>query len=304
MITKQILVIDDDKEQAEAIKNNVLKIMFRDADVFLASEENVIERAVAERFYNLVLLDIKLKGCRKNGIEYAKQIMEVNPFAKIIFVSGFLADYLDVLNDFLKSNRVLAFSEKKTNYVEWKKELEPLIRSCYEQAEYKNEVNKALLASYANAKNEPDTYKKGVMFENFVSFLFRNVGFKTILKRVKDKSLNEVDLIVRNDIDDVFLSKFGKYILVECKNKPENNVSKNDYIVFKNKVDNTNHLAELGFLITTSKMAWTAYQEAARDSHDVSKVVFIDDQRIFELINAEDMKEKLKEIIDTQVKDN
>lgn len=303
MITKQILVIDDEKEQAEALKNIVLE-MFRDADVFLVSEENEIEHAVTERFYNLVLLDIKLNGCRKDGIEYAKQIMEVNPFAKIIFVSGFLADYMEVLNDFLKSNRVLAFSGKKTNYAEWKNELEPLIRSYYEETEYKNEINKALLTSYANAKNEPDTYKKGVMFEDFVSFLFRNVGFKTILKRVKDKSLNEVDLIVRNDIDDGFLSKFGKYILVECKNKPGNNVSKNDYIVFKNKVDNTNHLAELGFLITTSKMAWTAYQEALRDSHDVSKVVFIDDQRIFELINAEDMKEKLKEIIDAQVKDN
>lgn len=303
MITKQILVIDDEKGQAEILKGLVLE-KFQDADVFLASEENEIERAVTERFYNLVLLDIKLKGCRKNGIDYAKQIMEVNPFAKIIFVSGFLEDYLDELNDFLKSNRVLAFSEKKTNYDEWIKELEPLIRSYYEEAEYKNEINKALLAYYANAKNEPDAYKKGVMFEDFVLFLFRNVGFKTISKRVKDKSLNEVDLIVRNDIDDVFLLKFGKYILVECKNKPENNVSKNDYIIFKHKLDNTNHLAELGFLITTSKMARTAYQEALRDSRDLSKVVFIDDKRIFELINAEDMKEKLKEIIDTQVKDN
>lgn len=302
MITKQILVIDDEKEQAEALKRTVLE-MFPDADVFLASKEDEIEHAVAERFYNLVLLDIKLNGCRKNGIDYAKQIIEVNPFAKIIFVSGFLADYTDVLNEFLKSNRVLAFSEKK-DYEEWKKELEPLIRSYYEETTYKNEINRILLASYANAKNEPDTYKKGVMFEDFVSFLFRNIGFKTILKRVKDRSLNEVDLIVRNDIDDNFLTKFGKYVLVECKNRPGDSVSKNDYIVFKSKLDTTNHMAELGFLVTTSKMAWTAYQEAMRDSHDVSKIVFIDDRRIFDLINAEDMKEKLKEIIDSQVKDN
>lgn len=303
MITKQILVIDDEKEQAVALKNIILE-MFPDADVFLASMEDEIERMVTERFYNLVLLDIKLNGCRKNGIEYARQIIEVNPFAKIIFVSGFLADYIDVLNEFLKSNRVLAFSGKKTNYVEWKKELEPLMRSYYEESAYKNEVNKALLASYANAKNEPDTYKKGVLFEDFVSFLFRNIGYKTIQKRVKDFSLNEVDLIVRNDIDDKFLSRFGEYILVECKNRPAENVAKNEYIVFKNKLDTTNNLAKLGFLVTTSKMAWTAYREALRDCRDINKVVFIDDQRIFELINAEDMKEKLKEIIDSQVKDN
>lgn len=303
MITKQILVIDDEKEQAVALRNIILE-MFPDAEVFLASMEDEIERAVAERFYNLVLLDIKLNGCRKNGIEYARQIMETNPFAKIIFVSGFLADYMDVLNEFLQSNRVLAFFGKKTNYAEWKKELEPLIRAYYEEATYKNEVNKALLASYANAKNEPDTFKKGVMFEDFVSFLFLNIGYKTILKRVKDLSLNEVDLIVRNDIDDGFLTKFGKYVLVECKNRPEDSVSKNDYIVFKNKLDTSNHLAELGFIVTTSKMARTAYQEALRDCRDVSKIVFIDDRRIFDLINAEDMKEQLKEIIDSQVKDN
>lgn len=33
MITKQILVIDDEKEQAEALKRTVLE-MFPDADVF------------------------------------------------------------------------------------------------------------------------------------------------------------------------------------------------------------------------------------------------------------------------------
>lgn len=302
MITKQILIIDDEEDQAKALKSIILE-MFPDSNVFLTSKEDEIERAVTERFYNLVLLDIKLNGCRKNGIDYATQIIEVNPFAKIVFVSGFLADYMDMLNVFLKSNRVLAFLEKK-GYSEWKKDLEPLIRSYYEETTFKSEINKALLAAYANAKNEPDTYKKGEMFEDFVSFLFRNIGYKTILKRVKDKSLNEVDLIVRNDIDDSFLPKFGKYILVECKNRPEDKVSKNDYILFKNKLDTSNHLAELGFLVTTSKMAWTAYQEALRDSRDVSKIVFIDDQRVFELINAEDMKEKLKEIIDTQVKDN
>ena len=57
MITKQILVIDDDKEQAVALKRIVLEV-FSDADAFLASKEDEIEHAVTERFYNLVLLDL------------------------------------------------------------------------------------------------------------------------------------------------------------------------------------------------------------------------------------------------------
>jgi CheY-like chemotaxis protein len=267
------------------------------------SKEDEIEKAISERFYNLVLLDIRMDGFKKDGIAFAKQILELNPFSKIIFVSRFLTEYMDYLNIFLKSGRVLAFSDKK-EYSKWMEELKPLIQSYYDETEYKNEVNKALLASYAEAKNEVDPYKKGVMFENFVTILFRNIGFTTIMKRVKDKSLNEVDLIVRNDINDGFLSDFGQYILVECKNKPEESISKNDYILFKNKLENTGGLSNIGFLFTTSKMANTAYIEAVRDSHGSRKVFFVDDKGIYDLLNADDMKGKLKDIIDSQVKDN
>ena len=302
MITKQILIIDDEAVQAEALKKK-LGEAFPDAEIMALSKEAEIEKAISERFYNLVLLDIRMDGFNKDGIAFAKQILELNPFAKIIFVSRFLKEYMDYLNDFLKSGRVLAFSDKK-EYGKWVDELKPMIQSYYEETEYKNEVNKALLDSYAAAKNETDTYKKGVMFEEFVTILFRNIGFTKILKRVKDKSLNEVDLIVRNDIHDEFLSAFGQYILVECKNKPEENISKNDYILFKSKLENTGGLSNIGFLFTTSKMAKTAYIEAVRESHGTRKIFFVDDQCIYDLLNADDMKEKLKEIIDNQVKDN
>ncbi|MBI3233550.1 MAG: restriction endonuclease [Bacteroidetes bacterium] len=73
-------------------------------------------------------------------------------------------------------------------------------------------------------------------FEHFVSLVFQSIGFNNVNKRVIDKSLNEVDLIIRNDIEDSFLSKFGKYILVECKNKPKEKVDKNTFIVFNSKL--------------------------------------------------------------------
>ena len=302
MITKQILIIDDEAVQAEALKKKIGEA-FPDAEIQALSTEDEIEKAISERFYNLALLDIRMDGFKKDGIAFAKQILELNPFSKIIFVSKFLAEYMDYLNVFLKSGRVLAFSEKK-EYGKWLEELKPLIQSYYDESEYKSEINKALLASYADAKNEEDTYKKGVMFENFVTILFRNMGYKAIMKRVKDQSLNEVDLIVRNDINDSFLSDFGQYILIECKNKPNENISKNDYILFRSKLENTGGLSNIGFLFTTSKMAKTAYIEAVRDSHGKRKIFFVDDQGIYELLNADDMKEKLKEIIDSQVKDN
>lgn len=300
-MTKKILVIDDERTQAEAL---ALKIgrAFTDAEMIVASSEEEIESYVTDKFYNLAILDIRFDGYKKNGIDIAKQIIEVNPFAKIIFVSRFLVEYTPMLNPLMSTGRILAFSDKK-EYDAWMEELKPIISSYYEDPSNGNEVNAALTATYAAAKNEEDTYKKGTMFEDFVALLFRSIGYNAIYKRVKDLSLNEVDLIVRNEIDDAFLSKFNKYIIVECKNRPDTPVNKNDFIVFKNKLDATYGLASLGFLFSTSYVTWNTYEEAIRDSKEGSKVIFIDNTRMQQLLSSSDIKEELKRIIDAQVKD-
>ena len=70
------------------------------------------------------------------------------------------------------------------------------------------------------------------------------------------------------------------------------------------KLKETNGLAELGFLITTSSFKRTAYLEALRSSEGQHKVVFIDNSLMMSLIKADDPREELKRIIDSQVKDN
>lgn len=301
-MTKKILVIDDERKQAEALAIKINKA-FGDAEMIVASSEEEIESAIIDKFFNLAILDIRLDGYHKNGIDLAKEIIEINPFAKIIFVSRFLTEYAPMLNPLMGTGRILAFSDKK-EYDQWMLELQPIIAQYYDGLPNDNEVNTALTTAYATAKNENDTYKKGLMFENFVTLLFRSIGYNTINKRVKDKSLNEVDLIVRNEIDDSFLSKFGKYILVECKNKPQTPVDKNDFIVFKNKVDATNGLACLGFLFTTSYITRNTYIEAVRDSKGDSKIIFVDNVLMQQLLSSNDIREELKKIIDLQVKDN
>lgn len=300
-MTKKILVIDDERTQANALAT-MIKKAFSDVELIIASSEEEIENAISEKFFNLAILDIRLDKYQKNGIDLAKQIIEENPFAKIIFVSRFLTEYSAMLNPLMASERVLAFSEKK-EYDAWMEELKPIISSYYEESSYNNGVNAALTEAYAAAKNEEDTYKKGKMFEDFVTILFRSIGYNTIYKRVKDLPLNEVDLIVRNEIDDAFLSKFDKYILVECKNKPKTPVNKNDFIVFKNKLDTTYGMASLGFIFTTSYISWNTYEEALRESKGASKVVFVDNKLMRKLLTSSDIREELKKIIDSQVKD-
>ena len=239
-----------------------------------------------------------------NGIDIVNRIFKVNPFAKVIIVSAFKDEYILDLKDVLLSGKVIDVLDKKT-LSKWVAELKPIITNYYTKLdEDPSEINNALMRFYADAKNEQDTFEKGERFEHFVSLLFQSIGFNHISKRFKDKSLNEVDLVIRNDIDDLFLSKFGKYILVECKNKPHDKVNKNDFIVFKSKIDNSNGLVELGIIATTGYLTKTTYVEAVRTSSSKSKVIFISNPQFEKLINSKSKLDEFKLLIDDQIKDN
>lgn len=303
MVTKQILIIDDEMMQAQALCETVKEI-FPDANVFYAFDKESIINDVENKFYNLALLDLRMDKYDFDGVSIAQRIIEVNPFAKILFVSKFMAEYMPQLTPMLTKGEIIGFSEKK-QYDLWKPELKETIKKYYDTLdEDPSRVNNALLSYYSDVKNEEDTAKKGKKYEDFIAVLFRSMGFKEIMKRVKDTSLNETDLIIRNDIEDAFLSKFGKYILVECKNKPNSKTDKNDYILFHSKLENTSNLSELGFLFTTSSVTRNTYIEAARYSKSSKKVIIIDNVAMSELLRFDNLKEGLKKIIDSQVKDN
>lgn len=304
MIPRRILVIDDEVSQAKALAKTLEQII-PFSKVTPVSEEKEIINAINERYYNLAILDIRMDNYNTDGIEIAKQIADINPYAKILFVSAFLSEYIDKILPLVQGGNILGYTKKKIDYNEWGRELSQLILPYYEDLD-KNpqQLQTALLQEYSDLKEETDAFKRGVMFENFVSILFATMGFTEIKKRIKDKSGNETDLIVRNDIDDVFFRKFGNYMLVECKNKSEAKVDKNDFIVFQAKLENTNKLADIGFMVTSTSFARTAYLEAIRGSRSNHKVFFIDNTMILQLIQSDNMLDQLKHIIDNQVKDN
>lgn len=303
MDVKQILIIDDEAVQAQALTQTIEEI-FPEANVFCASGKEDIENYIENKFYNLVLLDLRMDCYEFDGISLAQKIIEINPFSKILFVSKFIVEYMPQLSKMLARGEVIGFSEKR-KYDDWKPELKSIIEEYYLSIENEpSKVNAALLSYYMDLKNESNTFKKGKKYEDFIAILFRSIGFQEIMKRVKDESLNEVDLVVRNDIKDEFLSKFGKYILIECKNKPDTKTDKNDYIIFHSKLENASNMAELGFLFTTSSVTRNTYIEAARNSKSNKKVIIIDNIAMSQLLQYDNLKEGLKKIIDSQVKDN
>lgn len=303
MVTRKILVIDDEKPQAIALAKTIESVIPM-SNVLNASAKEEIINYVENKFYNLAVIDIRMDAYDFNGISLARRILEINPYAKILFVSKFIPEYLDELTPLLQNGNVLGFSDKKIDYDEWGEELKNVILPYYEQLDSNPQsISTALVNMYSELKDEENTYLKGSRFEDFISLLFQSIGFSEIVKRTRDKSLNEVDLIVRNEIDDPFLTKFGKYILIECKNHLDT-IDKNDFILFKSKLTATNGLAELGFFITTSSFKRTAYLEALRYSEGHHKIVFIDNSLLMRLMKSEEPREELKRIIDYQVKDN
>lgn len=300
---KSVLILDDEEQQAKNLKKALSKRM---PDVFfdMASSEEEIESKITDFFYMVAIVDLRMDKHKRDGIEIIKEINERNSIAKIIAVSAYATEYAEALKKLEDGGNIYCFSSKKKLDV-WVPELVESVEGCFSQIDAKYYIGqKALLSYYNDAKNEMDTYKKGQNFEYFISVLFSNMGYDRIQMRVKDKSSNEIDLIVRNETDDSFLNKFGKYFLIECKNKPGEGVGKNDFIVFYNKLQNTSSMSELGILCTTGYISRTTFLEAMRESKSGKKVVFLSNPEIIRLITSGSIKEEFKNILDEQVKDN
>lgn len=214
---KHIFVIDDEKIQADGLAKQLNERMGGNGYVFEPlSGEHEIMQAVADRFCSLAIVDLRMDDYPFNGLEICRRILENNPLAKVIIVSAWLPEFLTAMQDLMTSGSVLAVSEKKS-MAEWVPELERTVAGYFEKRDGEfSENSKMLLNAYSSAKNEKDPFRKGVLFEDFLVNLFGQIGFQFIRKRVTDAT-SEVDLILRNDIDDAFLAKFGKYIFVEAK---------------------------------------------------------------------------------------
>lgn len=301
---KSILIIDDQELQAKSL-TKALKDLLPDFNFESYFKEEDILNAVENRFYNLAIVDIRMDKFDINGIDITKKIFELNPIANVILVSAYKEEYFEQLKDILKTGKVVDVISKEDKPFDSATKLKSIIDKYYVDHEEDLSIyNTSLLHFYSTAKNEIDTFKKGIQFERFISLLFGIMGFKEINKRVIDSSRNEVDLAIRNETKDSFLNKFGKYILVECKNKPDYKVLKNDYIVFNDKLKNSNGLSELGIIATTGGFAKTTYLQAMRDSGISNKILFLSNVEFLKLIKSDNKIDDFKRIIDEQMKNN
>lgn len=301
---KSILIIDDEKDQVDNLQRYLSKNLPSDYTVFTAHEEKDMLDKIDNTYYSLAILDLRMDGYKMDGVQLAQRIVDTNPFAKIIFMSAFTQEFYTALKPIVLSGKILDTFDKGS-FSEFAEQIK-LKAIEYHDSVFSSldSIQNALIDSYAECTNEPDTYRKGVKFENFVSLLFRDMGFDKIFKRTIDQSRNEIDLVIRNDIDDGFLSKFGKYFLIECKNFPDGKVDKNIFIIFSSKLKNTTNMSEFGIIATTGSFTKTAYLEAMRQSGKEAKILFLSNVEFDKIIKSDNRLEAFKSLIDEQVKDN
>ncbi|SHF29311.1 DNA-binding transcriptional response regulator [Pedobacter caeni] len=297
---KTVLIFDD-----EHIQNNVLKKNLSDLltgyqfEAYSTASE--IDYALENRFCTLVILNIRMDKSGINGIEIINKIFELNPIAHVLLMSPDKEIYDGVLATALKTGKIIDIITKEPETSDTAKFLQPIIVKYYLRlSEDISILNTSLLQNYSDAKNETDPNKKGLLFERFICLFFGFLGYRDIQKRKIDLSRNELDLSIRNETIDPFLNKFGKYILIECKNQPGYHIGKNDFIIFNTKLKNSNGLSELGIIATTGGFAKTTYLEAMRESGNSNKVLFLSNVEFLRLIQSDNKIEEFKKIIDEQ----
>ncbi|WP_373742043.1 response regulator [Neisseria sp.] len=302
-MNKHILVIDDEKLQAEALARQLNDRMYNSGYKFEPlHSESEINNAINDRFCSLAIIDLRMDDYEFNGIDLYHRIIKNNPLAKVILVSAWLPEFTNSLKDIFLSGNVLQVMEKESMEI-WVPKIQGIIENFFNrQEEGLSENSRMLMNAYIRAKNEENSQKKGMLFEEFLTNLFGQIGFHFIQKRVTD-STSEVDLILRNDINDKFLEKFGKYILVEAKNRPSSPVNKSDFVSFKAKLDSTNQLAELGIIASSYSIAGTVRLEALRTSREAGKILLFANNELINLITADDKQYAFKKLIDEQIKD-
>ena len=105
----KILLAEDEPAAASLFKSVLEKrnhdvIIAKDGDICVKEYKNSLEKLGSETNkkspFDVVVLDVKMPN--KGGVQAAKEILELNPFQRILFSSAFVRECLvDSLKDFI-----------------------------------------------------------------------------------------------------------------------------------------------------------------------------------------------------------
>jgi len=135
---------------------------------------------------------------------------------------------------------------------------------------------------YDMADKEENSQVKGAILEELVSRLLSNIDGFTVKERVRTET-EEIDLVIRNQSNNITWARESALILVECKNW-STKIGKNEFVVFRSKINNRNSRAKIGILVSWNGFSSTVSLEDMRNCKDDIVIIKLDKNNIKDMI--------------------
>lgn len=127
--------------------------------------------------------------------------------------------------------------------------------------------------------------EKGRSLEELVARVFGTIPGLTVGGRVRTET-EEIDITILNGSDDPRFKREEALVLVECKNW-SSKCGKNEFVIFKEKLENRKGRCSLGFLVSWNGFKETVTKEMLRSSHERLLVVPMDGAAVREAVRTD-----------------
>jgi hypothetical protein len=159
--------------------------------------------------------------------------------------------------------------------------------------------NKDLDALVNAVDTAATTDDKGRSLEELCSRLFEGVAGFTVTGRLRTAT-EEIDISILNDSNEPRFRRESAIILAECKNWIAK-CGKDEFVIFREKMENRNRRCTLGFLVSWNGFTTTVTKEMLRGSHEQTLIVPITGKEIRHAVRTEDFDTVLLECWDRAV---
>ena len=287
-IGTRILVVDDEKDIVDILSGFLVANGCR---VIGASDGNQAIRYINTHTIDLVLTDLKMPG--SGGLEVLKSAKEVQPRAQVFIMTGFGSI----------ENAVSAMRLGACDYILKPFNVEELPRQfaralhLRDQEDIIAETEALLHEQWVLLDTGARGYERGRALELLCRLVLCSIPGFSVRQNVRNKD-EEIDLIVRNESRDPFWSRFSAVFLVECKNWSVKKPGRAEIDAFVRKIQRRKALCNLGFFVTSRRVARSIVDEIRALAREGQIVVPIDRAGLERLVFAQDRSEQLKALVE------
>ncbi|XCA83501.1 DNA (cytosine-5-)-methyltransferase [Exiguobacterium mexicanum] len=133
-------------------------------------------------------------------------------------------------------------------------------------------------------ESETNSQEKGKILEVLIKIFFEEVKNFEVSTNIRTRT-EEIDIVIKNNSKKNPWKEEGVIIIGECKNWNKK-CGKNDFVIFKQKIENRNKRVRLGFFISWAGFTDTYLKERLRSSGDETLIIPIDGDQIKKAIES------------------